>query len=309
MKNNNNIFWGLLLIVLGALFLLHNLHVIAFSFKGLWKFWPVILIYLGLSSIIKFSTQKTWPLLVIAILGVGTIVALLQVEPKSKNDENYSFDKEVQENETGNAKIFKFKEPFNKEVKTASLKIDFGAGKLRLNSNTVNLADAEVNSSLSGYNFTSEVVGNNANISFGMPNGNIDLKDDFENNAILNINKNVIWDISANTGASETYLNLEQNRVAKLSFETGASKSTIKLNNLNPITEVAIDAGVGEVEILIPQNAAAQIVKNSDLSTHNFEGFDKISSNLYQTKNFNTSPNKIQIVIDGGLASFKVKKY
>lgn len=46
---NGNIVGGGILIALGAAFLAHNFGWLSFS--ALWKFWPVILIALGLSMI------------------------------------------------------------------------------------------------------------------------------------------------------------------------------------------------------------------------------------------------------------------
>ena len=49
-------FWGLLLIALGALFLLANFDVIAID--RIWDFWPVIVIVIGLKMIFDYSRKK-----------------------------------------------------------------------------------------------------------------------------------------------------------------------------------------------------------------------------------------------------------
>jgi TM2 domain-containing membrane protein YozV len=49
-------FWGVLLIALGALFLLANFDVIAID--RIWDFWPVIVIVIGLKMIFDYSRKK-----------------------------------------------------------------------------------------------------------------------------------------------------------------------------------------------------------------------------------------------------------
>jgi hypothetical protein len=49
-------FWGLLLIALGAIFLLANFDVIAID--RIWDFWPIIVIVIGLKMIFDYSRKK-----------------------------------------------------------------------------------------------------------------------------------------------------------------------------------------------------------------------------------------------------------
>jgi len=53
-RSGHSVFWGIVLLVLGVLFLLGNLDIMYFDF---WDFigdwWPVILIVVGLSIIFK----------------------------------------------------------------------------------------------------------------------------------------------------------------------------------------------------------------------------------------------------------------
>jgi hypothetical protein len=53
MSNHNGrgrgIFWGLLLLVVGVLIILHNLGYISGS---IWRWWPIILIVVGLKKLI-----------------------------------------------------------------------------------------------------------------------------------------------------------------------------------------------------------------------------------------------------------------
>ena len=55
-RNNRNVVWPIVLIVIGCLFLAHNLGYLAFAqlkeLIGTW--WPLILIALGVGGLLKF---------------------------------------------------------------------------------------------------------------------------------------------------------------------------------------------------------------------------------------------------------------
>ena len=52
-NRSNSLFGGVLLILAGLIFLSSNFNLVPLTFwKDLWKFWPVILILLGLKQIL-----------------------------------------------------------------------------------------------------------------------------------------------------------------------------------------------------------------------------------------------------------------
>jgi len=52
---HDRFFWGLILIVIGALFLLNNL---GYSIGGIGKWWPIILVLVGIRLIFRSSSPK-----------------------------------------------------------------------------------------------------------------------------------------------------------------------------------------------------------------------------------------------------------
>ncbi|MBL6963434.1 MAG: hypothetical protein ISR55_06400 [Bacteroidetes bacterium] len=64
-----SIIWGVLLIVLGTLFLLANMDVIDFYWRDLIQLWPMLLVFWGLSALpINNYIKLTLAILLIALM-------------------------------------------------------------------------------------------------------------------------------------------------------------------------------------------------------------------------------------------------
>jgi hypothetical protein len=66
---------------------------------------------------------------------------------------------------------------------------------------------------------------------------------------------------------------------------------------------------VANVEIEVPESSGCRIVVDSGLSSKDFIGFIKQSDGTYETSNYDTAANRINISLKGGLSSFEVSKY
>jgi len=70
-----------------------------------------------------------------------------------------------------------------------------------------------------------------------------------------------------------------------------------------------VETGVASVEIEVPEASGCRILVDSGLSSKDFDGFVKQSDGAYETSNFKTAVNKVNISLKGGLSSFEVRKY
>ena len=89
----------------------------------------------------------------------------------------------------------------------------------------------------------------------------------------------------------------------------GAASLKLKLGDKNDVTNLKLRSGVSSIEILVPDSAGCEIKTEVSLSTKDFYGFDKISSDTYRTGNFDNSKKKIYLNIHAGISSIKVKRY
>jgi hypothetical protein len=89
----------------------------------------------------------------------------------------------------------------------------------------------------------------------------------------------------------------------------GAAAFNVKLGEPLATTNVNVKTGMSDVNLSVPADAACHIKASTGLSSTNFDGFNKIGNDTYETPGFGNAKNKMFIKISGGMADFKVKRY
>ena len=86
--NLKNLFWGLLFVCVGVLWLLHYYAIINISCSDLIALWPLILIWIGIAIL----PIKEWVKFILKILALSLgIVLLLSCNPRSKCHHYYYY--------------------------------------------------------------------------------------------------------------------------------------------------------------------------------------------------------------------------
>ncbi len=100
-----SIFWALTLIALGALFLYHNFNPTLHPWEIIGRYWPVLIIFWGLSKLIDYVQSEAHPesippprftasevILLVLILLLGTMVSKIALRPWPEWPRNLGFD-------------------------------------------------------------------------------------------------------------------------------------------------------------------------------------------------------------------------
>lgn len=310
---SEKIVWGLILIFVGSIFMLENFNIIEFYWSAVWRFWPVIFILIGANMLLsRFGNKSTTPYLIGGItLAVLALVAFQGSQPrKDRAFEWFRYDNDSKDDRKSWGESNTFTESYS-GAKRASLNIQGGATSYRLNDSTSNLFEAVVKQHFGNYTLNKTTSDSIEILNFRMrdkkQSWNLDKMEG--NNTLLQMNTNPIWDVKVEMGAGEVIFDLKDYKVNKLTFEGGAASFEAKLGSRMPLTTVAVETGVANVEIEVPTGSGCRIVVDSGLSSKDFNGFTKQSDGTYETKNYNTAKNIINISLKGGLSSFEVKRY
>jgi len=115
---------------------------------------------------------------------------------------------------------------------------------------------------------------------------------------------NIPLELKLETGANDAFADLTSLLVERLSLKSGASSTHIMLPANAGDTRVNIETGVTSVRLTIPPHVAGRIHYSGGLSSIQIDSgrFPK-SGNSYQSPDFDTASNKVEIKIDTGMGS------
>jgi hypothetical protein len=125
---------------------------------------------------------------------------------------------------------------------------------------------------------------------------------------LMGLNSNVILDLELETGAGALEANLGGLRVEKLHLKTGASSSELVLPANAGYTRVELEGGAASVALRVPAGVAARIVSRGGASSINVDlnRFPRTRDG-YQSADYETAPNKVDIAANMGAASVDVR--
>lgn len=302
----SHLFWGILFVALGLLALLVNFFDFTFQWSTAWKIWPLVLVLIGLSIIIKNKTGKLF------IAGFAGLVLALTIFASVSSGLNFfrgglhfSFNDDPIETETSH-----FTEEYTDSISKAVFSFNAGAGNFKLLSNTDKLIDIVLESYGIDYSFLRNDIDSISNLTLDMKSKKIRFGDKGSFNKVeIALNPKPVWDLYFDVGAASMKIDLSPFKVENIGINMGAAAMNLKLGELADETRLEIDAGASDIDIFIPEKVGCEIVSDVALSSTNYEGFIKVKSSQYRTPNFDESVKKIYISIDSGVSSISVRKY
>lgn len=291
---------GIIIILLGVILLANNLQILPW---GVWhelvRFWPVILIAIGIHLIFKKSSlsflQLLSPLIIIATIG-GAIYF-------SQADRVYEITDHV----------LRFEQPLSPELKQADIEINFGAGTLRLEESSDYLFEGSFTTpSWLRPRMRYRIVGEK---------GILELTEEGERGRFqfsqlgkehywnLRLNNEIPLTLKIKTGASNNYLDISSLRVTYLELEAGVSKNEIKFGPLSSI-QAKIRAGVSRIKLFIPRAMGIRIEANTALTSNNFQTLGLIKQeDVYTSSNYSSAETRLNIKLEVGVSSVTVALY
>lgn len=292
--NAGSIFWGLLLVLVGGLFLVNNLDIADVNFASLWQLWPLLIVAVGLSIIPikgKLGTVLT-AIFTVAALTLVTLTALGYVNPQADN-------KTV----TRNAVIK------TAEVEKLRLNIGGGAGTININSADTDEVKAKLQSSFAKLHNESSVKGDTQNIEISMDGQGHWLPGSYKNDLTVTIPESLPVELIMDAGAISIEGDLSKLELTRLDIDSGASSIDLKLGSLATVNRVSIDVGMSSVQLSLPKNIGTQVEIDSGLSSRTLPGLKEVAKNRFESDNFDKATNKAIITGSIGMASFDLVYY
>lgn len=310
----SNIFWGILLLTFGVMFLLYNFDLFITGPGELLNYWPALLIVWGL-SLLKIPKLIKNILAGLSAIFLGILlVSLLNIKIDVSNGVDFTFNKIGKISKTHHGKfsidsanLNSFIIDYSNNFKEAELKFDAGTGYFVFKELSDKLLEIESNHSYGDLDFDI-IDSSKIDIDFEIENLQ-DVNIDNDNKARVKLHPNPMWNLDIDVGAPKLEMDLTPFKIRNLLIDGGAADIYIKLGDFSELTNVDMDLSVSNVVIEVPKSSGVWIKSSAGISSTDFDDFDEVAENQFQSFNWNEADNKIKIVIDSGISKIQVKRY
>jgi len=285
---------GLLLVLIGVVFFLINLGYGSWAdIYEIGRFWPVLLIIIGLSFFGRGKIPR-WIAWLILILSVGVVAAfLLQTEPLPQNHETIT---------KSALTVSRQQYP---QVKDADLNINFGGGKLTLSPTAQEIFKADFNSTQVVRDIQSS--GQNLQIDLNQRQSSWTSKKDNLNQWQLQLSPDLSWKLDIDTGAVDGNIDLSGVPIRELDCNLGAGNMLFILGNNGSSSKLTIDAGASNIKLRFAADTGVRIKLDGELNANNLDdlGWTK-SDNYYISPNYEQARTKIDCDINLSVGNLDV---
>ncbi|HNQ82502.1 MAG TPA: DUF5668 domain-containing protein [Bacteroidales bacterium] len=302
-----NIIWGLVLVLIGVMFILKNLDVIYFSWHSIWRLWPIVLVLIGVTILPIKDLYKIILTVIVMIIGA---LFLIYVPGNRDNDWSFRFDRDItppsppDKLKDIDQRIF---EAYDTIITSAKLDFDAAAGNFRIEDTTAELFEFEREGNLGKYVYSIKDLGSRREINIELDEGRI--RGDFRNKVAVKLNPLPVWDLKVDVGAANIDMDLSSFKVENIDIDGGASSINVKMGSLYDHVNVKINSGASSINIKVPEEFGCKIVANTVLSSKDLNGFNHTGGGNYETPDYQDKSKFITIKIEAAVSSLFIQRY
>lgn len=296
-----NIFWGVILILLGILYLLKQLDVIWFNWRDIISLWPLILVLWGISLLPIKSLYK----LIVSLLAVVAMVLLIWSHP-TRFHNNWLWIGHIDRSDR--TEEFLDKE-LSSEATTALLELDAAAGTYKVAGISEKLVDFRHFGDSGTYYMSAGNDGDRHHVRIGPESHRNQFSLYRSHEVEVKLNPDLVWDIDIDAGAADIEIDLRPFMVDNVTINGGAASMELILGDRSDNVDIRIETGVSSVLIKVPESVACEVNTESFLVSRELPGFDKVSKSTYVSPNFASAEKNIRIRFESGISSLRVLRY
>jgi hypothetical protein len=291
--NKGRLFWGSFLLGLGALVLLDRSGTLIMEWGGIWPFWPVLLILIGVSVIGGTGVLGRSASVLTGVLAAVLLVSFLNVGVGPRHRDRW--EKAL------------FTEAMHPGTDAAGFSFSAGVGTFMIAGGGERLMEARIDADPWTYNVDRDSSGVRDMVRLWM-----DHRDgmtwawNVRNTVEVDLNPAPAWDIDLETGGARLDADFRNLAVETLRVSTGASTTRVRLGGRAEECTVRVETGASSVRIEVPEWAGCDVRIDAALSWKRLPGFEARGDGWYETENFATAAKKIHLDISAGVSSIRV---
>ena len=309
-RRGGGIVWPVLLMAAGAVFLLQNLGLVSFDvWRSVGRYWPVILILIGLELFLGSAGRHVFGAVMGGLLALAVAAAIaaaafghFSTAPGGADAvSSHTFSQALQ------------------GASSAQTVVHFGAGTLNIGSlpdSSDQLAQMTYHGPAHFTPHTSYRVRNGQgqlsyDVSGGGPPWRFPFNDGGSGSGQMEVllNPQVPLTLDVQEGASSGTLDLSKLRLTTFDLQTGASHLSVVMPESSGATDASIKGGAASIDVQVPRGVAAQITYEGGLSTVNVDQsrFPSTGARSYRSPDYDSAQNKLDLTIQAGMSTVSVR--
>jgi hypothetical protein len=295
----------ILLIAAGVLLLLNQTGQLPWAIWGtLWRFWPVILILVGLEVVIGVSGSRLLYVLgvffAIAILGALILYAVYVGGPGARPQQA--------------ARTETIAQPLN-DADRASAQMQFGVGTLNVGAlvDSPNLAEGLIEHGRQSRGVKQTVTGTGGHLSYTLSGDAGPFScwwpgDRGGERWSIDLTPRIPLDIEVKAGVGDLNLDLSQLAVTKLDVGSGIGDTTVDFPAAAGRTTAVVQAAIGDMTVRIPDGVGAKVTFSKLLASVDVRDPRFVrSGDGYATSDYDTAPNRLDLEIKLVIGSIAIE--
>ncbi len=299
--NYKNLFWGVILIALGVLYLLKQLDIIWFNWRDIVSLWPLLLVLWGISLLPIKPAIK----LISSLIAVVVMVLIIYNNPGRWHSGWFW----IGSNDRTETRKSQKQESIKEASGLARLELNAAAGTYTIEGLTDELVDFTHVGDSGAYYMRTTVDENTHHVFIGPEHGRNQFNLYNSHEVDIKLNGGMRWELDIDAGAAKISLDLREYIVDQLNIQGGATSMDIILGSLSENLDVNIETGVSTVSIEVPEEVACEVNTDSFLVSKSIKGFDKVSKSTYVSPNYSDAGKNITINFDSGISSLSIVRY
>jgi hypothetical protein len=283
---------AIILIAVGVLLLLQTTGVVAWDvWASLWRFWPVILIVIGINILLGRRAPAVAAAIALLLLG-GVIAGAIVMHS------------------TGVGRVASAEDVPLGSTKAANVSVKFGAGDLTIAALPIQsplLMQGAFNTPGGAAQVTTSSAGDHTSVRVRSPNARW-----FGSTASaqwqITLNQAVQIALELDAGAADLNLDLRDLKVTALDIDVGASDLELILPAYAGHLTMNVNAGASDITLTVPDGVAARVTRTSGVAsfTVDTQRFPQ-SGNRYESPDFASATNRADIQMTVGAASVRIR--
>jgi len=292
----------ILLIAIGGIFLYANWHPAFDPLPVLWKYWPLVLIFIGLGKMWDSWDRRQHPgtprgASMGATIGAIAFVVVLVVL-------------------VGNGRYYARHHPGSvyamqhlsrtvdrDDAKDVRLELQMGAGDINLSGGSSHLleADFDYRTSSGTPKVDYSISGTTGNLRISQSDSDVHMNTTSDNHWTLHLANNVPVEIKMEMGAGRGNFRLRDIDVTRLTLKMGAGQADVDLTGDRKSDLTAdMEGGVGEANIRLPKNVGVLVHASGGIGTIDARGLHH-DGDEYTNDAYGKSPVTIRLRVTGGI--------